>query len=120
MIDSLLHHRSRATLAALTLRAHGLDPALIDGGAGYGVVTMHRPSNVDDKQVLEGILAALQEISTELPIIFPIHPRTRGRMAEFGLSFDKHPGVRLLEPLGYVMDKAIHMGSTMERWRCAS
>jgi UDP-N-acetylglucosamine 2-epimerase (non-hydrolysing) len=67
----------------------------------YAVLTLHRPSNVDHRETFQGILAALKEIARTMPIVFPVHPRTRARLAEFGLegSFD---GFVLTEPLGYI------------------
>lgn len=72
---------------------------LIERFENYGVVTLHRPSNVDDKAVLAGIVAALGEIGERLPLIFPIHPRTRAKLNEFGLSLPA--SIIPLEPLGY-------------------
>jgi UDP-N-acetylglucosamine 2-epimerase (non-hydrolysing) len=66
----------------------------------YGVVTLHRPANVDDEPTLKGILEALGEISERLPLIFPVHPRTRKRMDEFGIQ--PSSGVVLTEPLSYL------------------
>ena len=95
MIDSLLSQIKQA-VATNTLERLALEPGR------FVYVTLHRPSNVDTRENLEVIVNALAEISEKWPIAFPIHPRTRSRMAEFGLSFDNHPGVRLLEPLGYL------------------
>ncbi|MEX2144499.1 MAG: UDP-N-acetylglucosamine 2-epimerase (non-hydrolyzing), partial [Anaerolineales bacterium] len=70
---------------------------------GYGLVTLHRPSNVDDGVVLTEILAALGEISAELPLLFPMHPRTRKKIEELG--FDSNKGkaqIQFTEPLGYM------------------
>jgi UDP-N-acetylglucosamine 2-epimerase (non-hydrolysing) len=66
----------------------------------YGAVTMHRPSNVDDPAVFGGIVGALREISQQLPLIFPVHPRTRGNLEKFGL--DLGPNVTLTKPLSYM------------------
>jgi len=66
----------------------------------YGVVTLHRPSNVDDKQALERIFEALVRISETLPLIFPIHPRTRKNMEIFGIT--PPPAIKLTEPLSYM------------------
>ena len=66
----------------------------------YGVVTLHRPSNVDDKAKLAGILKALGEISQELPLLFPIHPRTKNSVQNFGLSLPD--SIIQLEPLPYM------------------
>jgi UDP-N-acetylglucosamine 2-epimerase (non-hydrolysing) len=70
----------------------------------YGVVTLHRPSNVDRKEALAGILEALGGIAKELPLIWPIHPRTRQRIAESGLAqrAAASGGLELVAPLGYV------------------
>jgi UDP-N-acetylglucosamine 2-epimerase (non-hydrolysing) len=67
----------------------------------YVLVTLHRPQNVDDSSPLSEILAALGELGADLPVFFPVHPRTRKRIEENHLSV--HPQlVRLLEPLGYL------------------
>ena len=65
----------------------------------YAVLTLHRPGNVDDPNVLGGILGALKEISSKIKIVFARHPRTKGRMEEFGLGGE---GLTISDPLGYV------------------
>jgi UDP-N-acetylglucosamine 2-epimerase (non-hydrolysing) len=100
MIDTLLKHKEMASKLALR-DILGLQPGK------YATLTLHRPSNVDDKQILQGILEVLREISTELPIIFPIHPRTRKMVNEFNLGhyFNQGAvveGLWLTEPLGYL------------------
>jgi UDP-N-acetylglucosamine 2-epimerase (non-hydrolysing) len=70
---------------------------LADGG--FVLVTLHRPSNVDDAGVLAGIFRALDAIARDVPVVFPMHPRTRKRAEAFGLGLGE--GVRVLEPLGY-------------------
>ena len=100
MIDTLMKHRELASGLDLGER-WGLSPG------GYATLTLHRPSNVDDRHVLQGILGALQEIAGRLPIIFPIHPRTRKMVAQFDLGHyfsrtDKAEGLWLTEPLGYL------------------
>ena len=65
----------------------------------YSLVTLHRPSNVDDSAALKGILQSLLEVSRDLTVIFPTHPRTRQRISDFGLTTDQ---LRLLDPLPYV------------------
>lgn len=67
----------------------------------YGFITLHRPSNVDDPVMLPQILAALDEIAETLPLVFPIHPRTRQRLQEFGLQ-PASPRLHLVTPLGYL------------------
>jgi UDP-N-acetylglucosamine 2-epimerase (non-hydrolysing) len=66
----------------------------------YGVVTLHRPSNVDHKETLAGIVNALTTISDLVPLVFPVHPRTRSRLTEFGLVLP--PRVIATGPLGYM------------------
>jgi UDP-N-acetylglucosamine 2-epimerase (non-hydrolysing) len=65
----------------------------------FALVTLHRPSNVDDGETLRGILDSLTRVSKELTIIFPVHPRTRQRIAEFGID---SRNLRLLDPLPYI------------------
>lgn len=68
--------------------------------AVYGVVTLHRPSNVDDGKTFAGIALALREISERLPLIFPVHPRTRANMEKFDVDLGSN--VTLVGPLGYM------------------
>ena len=68
----------------------------------YGLVTLHRPSNVDAPVVLSSIIKALGEISVNLPIIFPIHPRTRARIRGTGLEIKTEGRLQLTEPIGYL------------------
>jgi UDP-N-acetylglucosamine 2-epimerase (non-hydrolysing) len=103
MIDTLLNHRARAVPAAQTLAA-APDPALFLGAPhGFGVVTLHRPSNVDDPQVLRRLLTSLQRISAQVPLVIPIHPRTINRIQAAGLQ-SLIAGQRILHlpPLGYL------------------
>jgi UDP-N-acetylglucosamine 2-epimerase (non-hydrolysing) len=93
MIDTLLAQRERAR-SSTVLQRLGLEPGT------YAALTLHRPSNVDDRDTLAGILRALGKVAERLPIVFPAHPRTRGRIAEFGLAVP--PGLALVEPLGYL------------------
>jgi len=69
----------------------------------YCIVTLHRPSNVDQKESLQGLVDVLLRVSESLPVVFPIHPRTRERLREFSLldAFEAAPHIQLLEPLGY-------------------
>jgi UDP-N-acetylglucosamine 2-epimerase (non-hydrolysing) len=65
----------------------------------FALVTLHRPSNVDDDRTLRGILESLLEVNRNLPVVFPAHPRTRQRIADFGLHVQQ---LRVLDPLPYV------------------
>jgi len=96
MIDSLLSHRSRAVPAAKTL-----PPNLV--GRPYGVVTLHRPSNVDEPRALAESLEVLAAVAERLPLVCALHPRTVARIESFGLS-ERLRGARLavLPPQGYL------------------
>jgi UDP-N-acetylglucosamine 2-epimerase (non-hydrolysing) len=93
MIDTLLAHRERA-------RSSGVLERLGLRSGSYAALTLHRPSNVDDRDTLAGIVGALGRIGERLPIVFPVHPRTRGRIAEFGIHVPS--SIRLVDPLGYL------------------
>src|SRR5262249_43208022 len=67
----------------------------------YAVVTLHRPFNVDEPKTLREILAALGDLASELPVVFSVHPRTRGRIATMGFQ-TRGANLRLIEPLGHV------------------
>lgn len=68
----------------------------------YVLVTLHRPSNVDDPMMLVRIFSALQELATHVSVVFPVHPRTRRRMQELGLFAEAANGLMLLRPLSYL------------------
>ncbi len=97
MIDTLLRSRARAEQSTI-LNELGIQPRQ------YAVVTLHRPSNVDQSESFSAILAALESISSDMPVIFPIHPRSRRSLEALGLGdrVRRHPAIRLLEPLGYL------------------
>jgi len=103
MIDSLLDNKAQARAAAATLQQHGLDPALLQHPRGYGVVTLHRPSNVDDPATLTALLQVLAEVAAQLPLVFVLHPRTRANLERFGLAglLDARR-VAVLPPQGYL------------------
>lgn len=92
MIDSLDWVLPRVNVAEVR-RRHGV------AGREYGVVTLHRPSNVDDPDVLAELVGALREVSAELPMLFAVHPRTRQRLEVSGLEVG--PGITLLPPVSY-------------------
>ncbi len=100
MIDTLLYNLQRAVPAATTLETHGLQTAAF---AGYGLVTLHRPSNVDDPLVLERLIRTLGQVSVTTPLLFPIHPRTEARIAAAGLSdLLGSFAIKTLPPQGYL------------------
>jgi UDP-N-acetylglucosamine 2-epimerase (non-hydrolysing) len=100
MVDSLLRHLPAA-------RARPLPDGLRAGG--YGVVTLHRPANVDTAPALRALIAALEEAALVLPLAWPLHPRTRARMEAFGLVPPR--GVRMLPPLRYLDFLALMAGA---------
>ncbi|MEF8746785.1 MAG: UDP-N-acetylglucosamine 2-epimerase (non-hydrolyzing) [Candidatus Accumulibacter propinquus] len=103
MIDSLLSNREFAHSPTKTLQMAGVDPAVLDDPRGYGVVTLHRPSNVDRAEQLAPLLSVLREVSEQLPLVFALHPRTRANIDRFGLGeFLASPRIALLPPQGYL------------------
>ena len=97
MIDSFEMLRERIERAD-TRRRLGLD------GEPYAVVTLHRPSNVDERDKLAELVSALVQLSHEMRVVFAIHPRTRKRLEDFGLlgSITGSSGIRATEPLSYI------------------
>jgi UDP-N-acetylglucosamine 2-epimerase (non-hydrolysing) len=103
MIDSLMSHRDRAPGPAQTLAALGMNAALLNHTKGYGVVTLHRPSNVDDATSLSHLLDVLVNVATQLPLVFAMHPRTRANLERFGLMSRINPEqIICLPPQGYL------------------
>jgi UDP-N-acetylglucosamine 2-epimerase (non-hydrolysing) len=97
MIDS--YEMLRGAIEAAHTREHlGLQRG------AYGVVTLHRPSNVDSRESLTLLVSALQQVVRKLPMVFAVHPRTRKRLREFDLDYGlaSLPNMRLVEPLGYI------------------
>ena len=114
MIDSLLSHRASARPPADTLKAQGLDAALLGHPRGYGVVTLHRPSNVDDAGTLRALLGVLHEVAQKLPLVFALHPRTRNNIQAFGLDGLIDPvHMALLPPQGYLEMVGLMAGATL-------
>lgn len=100
MIDTLLFNLASAVPAIETIKAQ--EPSFTESGSGYGLVTLHRPSNVDEPETLKRLLETLAEISRELPLVFPIHPRTQQRIADAGLQSLLDDGNFIpLPPQGY-------------------
>lgn len=99
MIDSLV----RFLPAACQCKVNGYPDR-------YALVTLHRPSNVDDNAMLKGILEALLKINERLPVLFPVHPRTRQRIKEFGMDVS---ALQLLEPTPYIDFLALQRRASM-------
>ncbi len=111
MIDTLLKHKQMASRLDVAAR-------LCLNQGEYAMLTMHRPSNVDNKVTLEGILQALSTIGKSLPVVFPIHPRTRKMAEQFGLMHyfndgEQVEGIWLTEPLGYLEFLHLNMYAKM-------
>jgi UDP-N-acetylglucosamine 2-epimerase (non-hydrolysing) len=103
MIDSLLENKAHARSAAETLAQHGLNPTWLADPRGYGLVTLHRPSNVDDAHTLSGLLQVLARIASQLPLVFVLHPRTKSKIEAFGLDGLIDPKrIAALPPQGYL------------------
>jgi UDP-N-acetylglucosamine 2-epimerase (non-hydrolysing) len=98
MADNVIH---QAALLARGADAAALPTQAIKQTLGrYGVVTLHRPSNVDDLDALRGIAGALRTVSERLPLVFPVHPRTRANLLR--ADIDLGPAVHLMEPQPYM------------------
>jgi len=97
MIDSYEMVRSQ-------IEADGTRARMNLESGSYGVVTLHRPSNVDDKSTLLGLVTQLIGVAKSMPLVFAVHPRTQKRLQEFALLGALHgaPGIHVTEPLGYI------------------
>jgi UDP-N-acetylglucosamine 2-epimerase (non-hydrolysing) len=123
MIDSLLHFKEKAEastiLEKLALAREAGKNEEANSGPRYALLTLHRPSNVDHRDVFRNIIAGLEELATDCPIVFPVHPRTQQRIREFGFEFNHgggakkqngnaqgsgnwREGILLTDPLGYL------------------
>ena len=112
MIDSLRASLPKAVPADVLLAQSGLDPQRI--ADGYGVVTLHRPSNVDAAETLGPVIDALHHVSQRLPLVFALHPRTRNNLERFGM-LDRlaAPGFLVLPPQGYLEMLGLMSGARM-------
>ncbi|MBF0128932.1 MAG: UDP-N-acetylglucosamine 2-epimerase (non-hydrolyzing) [Alphaproteobacteria bacterium] len=100
MIDTLRANLTRAVPAAATLSGAG---GKLGEGQPFAVLTLHRPSNVDDAATLERLLRVVARIAQSMPVVFPVHPRTRARITEIGLEALLATGsIRMTPPLGYL------------------
>ncbi len=103
MIDSLREHLELSESSNIRE-----DLVLTEGE--YAVVTLHRPSNVDGRATLSRIMNSLMEIAKDVPVVFPIHPRTRAKINEFEIKTD---GVTLTEPFGYLDFMRLYSGAKL-------
>ena len=112
MIDSLRASLPKAVPADALLAQAGLDARRVAGG--YGVVTLHRPSNVDHAEVLGPIIDALRTVAERLPLVIALHPRTRNNLEQFGmLGRLDTPGFLILPPQGYLEMLGLMSGARM-------
>lgn len=101
MIDNLLYQLKKLEDHDISsLETSPFKTKLVVNGSRYGVVTLHRPSNVDNVEMITRLCGALREIAMELPLIFPVHPRTRGNLEKFGIELG--PNITLLGPQAYM------------------
>jgi UDP-N-acetylglucosamine 2-epimerase (non-hydrolysing) len=103
MIDTLVRLQSQATrdfpLSEIAKKTSIPQDSLDNR---YALVTLHRPSNVDEPAMLRKIISTLQELSRSVTIIFPLHPRTRKKLLAAGNSLERYPNLFFTEPLGYL------------------
>ncbi len=101
MVDNVLYQADKLAHAdTSSFETSAFKQARQDAGQRYGVVTLHRPSNVDDAEAFTRVAGALKEIAGELPLIFPVHPRTRANLEKFGI--DLGPNITLAGPQAYM------------------
>jgi UDP-N-acetylglucosamine 2-epimerase (non-hydrolysing) len=114
MIDSVVFGRTHARDPAQTLEACGVAPGLLAHPRGYGVVTLHRPSNVDHPETLRALLETLGQVAARLPLVFALHPRTRGNIEKFDCASLIDPArMVLLPPQGYLEMLGLMAGATV-------
>ena len=103
MIDSLHNHLNQAISFKDILESHKVEQREALREKQFALLTLHRPSNVDNPEILKGLLETFKTISHDLPIVFPVHPRTGKMIKEYGLSgFLELPNIFCLPPVGYL------------------
>jgi UDP-N-acetylglucosamine 2-epimerase (non-hydrolysing) len=103
MIVALLAQRARARAPGETLARAGIAPSFVEQQMGYGVVTLHRPSNVDQPDALAEAIALLSDVARRIPLVWPVHPRARTNIARFGFAPTlAQSRIAMLEPQGYL------------------
>jgi UDP-N-acetylglucosamine 2-epimerase (non-hydrolysing) len=101
MVDNALFQAEKLALVDTSaFETGGFKTSSMANGGRYGVVTLHRPSNVDSAEMMARIGGALKEIAQTLPLIFPVHPRTRNNLEKFGI--DLGPNITLVGPQAYM------------------
>jgi UDP-N-acetylglucosamine 2-epimerase (non-hydrolysing) len=101
MVDNVLYQADKLSRADTSgFETSAFKASALENGGRYGVVTLHRPSNVDEPDNFARIAGALKDIANDLPLIFPVHPRTRANIEKFGI--DLGPNVTLAGPQAYM------------------
>jgi len=101
MVDNVLFQADKLTATDTSgFETSPFKAAQAEKGGRYGVITLHRPSNVDNAETMTRIAGALKEIAADIPLIFPVHPRTRANLASFGI--DLGPNITLVGPQAYM------------------
>jgi UDP-N-acetylglucosamine 2-epimerase (non-hydrolysing) len=101
MIDNVLANRALAVAPTQSLAKAGIDAAAFS--SRYAVVTLHRPSNVDDASTLRGLVGVVREVAQRIPVVFTLHPRTRESLRQHGIGDElQEPRIALLPPLSYL------------------
>ncbi len=106
MLDVVLHHRRSSDEAAVR-STFGLGPDR------YVLATIHRQENTDDPSRLRAIFLGLADAARDIPVIVPLHPRTRAAIAEQGVEIERSPGLRLVEPVDYLTMLALEGGAAL-------
>jgi UDP-N-acetylglucosamine 2-epimerase (non-hydrolysing) len=103
MIDTLRHSLSQSVPAEATLASVDNAELFLEGKQGYAVLTLHRPANVDDRDLFRHLLETVRQVSEKIPVIFPVHPRTRKALDDHGLqAYLDTDKIVCLPPLGYL------------------
>jgi UDP-N-acetylglucosamine 2-epimerase (non-hydrolysing) len=113
MIDSLLHHREQAVPAGESLARYLRDQGTGLPASGFGLVTLHRPANVDHPGILEPLVETLEQVSERLPLVFPLHPRTRHALEAVRYPAGRAHPIWLLPPVGYLEMLGLLSGSRL-------
>ncbi len=112
MIDTLLNNVKLAVSASDTVEAYTSESQIVN--SGYALLTLHRPSNVDDANTLKSLLQSVVEISQKLPVIFPVHPRTNNRIEQEGfLDLIRSGNIICLPPVGYLQMLGLMKGAKL-------
>lgn len=107
MYDAALHFGARAEAESGALEALGMEPG------GYVLATVHRAATTDDPALLAGVVEVLADAGRLLPVVLPLHPRTRASLAKAGLEAGLGPGVRVVPPAGYLDMMRLERGARL-------